>query len=181
MAAPTYDKLTPPKTGSRVTVESNGRWQIPDDPIVCLLRGDGIGCDVGSTPGITTCAARVLDGLGFCGTARVLSGFGFCSPAGVLSSLGFCGPPCLLSGLGFRSPACLLRGLGFCGPACLLSGLGFCSPACVLGGLGLCGTGRLLGRPGPPSGWAARNEGGNEPTPVVEDEIEHETLPFSSP
>jgi isocitrate dehydrogenase len=61
MAAPTYEKLTPPKLGTRVTVDANGRWHIPDDPIVCLLRGDGIGRDVGTTPGITTCAVRVLD------------------------------------------------------------------------------------------------------------------------
>jgi isocitrate dehydrogenase len=61
MTAPTYDKLTPPSQGTRVTLSSGGRWQIPDDPIVCLLRGDGIGRDVGSAPGITTCAVRVLD------------------------------------------------------------------------------------------------------------------------
>jgi isocitrate dehydrogenase len=61
MTAPTYEKLTPPAKGTRVTVDGNGRWQIPDDPIVCLIRGDGIGRDVGSAPGITTCAVRVLD------------------------------------------------------------------------------------------------------------------------
>jgi isocitrate dehydrogenase len=61
MSAPTYEKLTAPKQGTRVTVDANGRWQIPDDPIVCLMRGDGIGRDVGSAPGITTCAVRVLD------------------------------------------------------------------------------------------------------------------------
>ena len=61
MAAPTYEKLKAPTQGTRVTVDANGKWQIPDDPIVCLLRGDGIGRDVGSAPGITTCAARVLD------------------------------------------------------------------------------------------------------------------------
>src|SRR5260370_431195 len=61
MAAPTFEKLTPVKHGTRVTVDANGRWNIPDDPIVCLIRGDGIGRDVGSTPGITTCAVRVLD------------------------------------------------------------------------------------------------------------------------
>jgi isocitrate dehydrogenase len=60
MTAPTFDKLTPPRHGSRVTVE-NGRWHIPDDPIVCLIRGDGIGRDVGGAPGITACAVRVLD------------------------------------------------------------------------------------------------------------------------
>jgi isocitrate dehydrogenase len=42
-------------------VDANGRWSIPDDPIVCLMRGDGIGRDVGNAPGITTCAVRVLD------------------------------------------------------------------------------------------------------------------------
>src|SRR5438132_4158407 len=55
------DKVHPPKQGTRVTVDANGHWNIPDDPIVCLIRGDGIGRDVGSTPGITTRAVRVLD------------------------------------------------------------------------------------------------------------------------
>ena len=61
MTAPTYEKLTPPQAGTRVTVDANGQWKIPNDPIICLLRGDGIGQDVGSAPGITTCAVRVLD------------------------------------------------------------------------------------------------------------------------
>ena len=61
MTAPTYEKLTPPRQGTRVTVDAGGKWHVPDDPIVCLLRGDGIGRDVGSAPGITTCAVRVLD------------------------------------------------------------------------------------------------------------------------
>jgi isocitrate dehydrogenase len=61
MTTPKYEKLTAPKRGTRVTVEPGGQWNIPDDPIVCLLRGDGIGRDVGSTPGITACAVRVLD------------------------------------------------------------------------------------------------------------------------
>jgi isocitrate dehydrogenase len=61
MAAPTYEKLTLPKAGTRVSVDDQGRWHVPDDPVVCLLRGDGIGRDVGPVPGITTCAVRVLD------------------------------------------------------------------------------------------------------------------------
>jgi isocitrate dehydrogenase len=61
MTAPSYEKLQAPKRGTRVTVDAAGRWHIPDDPIVCLLRGDGIGRDVGGVPGITTCAIRVLD------------------------------------------------------------------------------------------------------------------------
>jgi isocitrate dehydrogenase len=61
MTAPTYEKITPPQKGTRVTVDAGGRWQVPDDPIVLLIRGDGIGRDVGSVPGITTCAVKVLD------------------------------------------------------------------------------------------------------------------------
>jgi isocitrate dehydrogenase len=61
MPAPSYEKLVPPKQGTRVTVDANGRWNIPDDPVVTLLRGDGIGRDVGNVPGITTCAVKVLD------------------------------------------------------------------------------------------------------------------------
>src|SRR3954447_20524865 len=59
-AAPTYEKLTAPKAGSRVTVDG-GKWHFPDDPVVCLLRGDGIGQDVGAAPGISACAVKVLD------------------------------------------------------------------------------------------------------------------------
>jgi isocitrate dehydrogenase len=61
MTAPTYEKLTAPKSGTRVTVGADSRWNFPDDPIVCLLRGDGIGRDVGAAPGITACAVKVLD------------------------------------------------------------------------------------------------------------------------
>jgi isocitrate dehydrogenase len=60
MSAPTYEKLKAPTAGARVTVDG-GKWTFPDDPIVCLLRGDGIGQDVGGAPGITTCAVKVLD------------------------------------------------------------------------------------------------------------------------
>ncbi len=61
MTAPTFEKLTAPKDGTRVTVGPGGKWNIPDDPIVCLLRGDGIGMDVGNVPGITTAAVKILD------------------------------------------------------------------------------------------------------------------------
>ena len=60
MASPVYEMLSAPKQGTRIIVASGG-WRIPDDPIVCLLRGDGIGRDVGTVPGITTCAVRVID------------------------------------------------------------------------------------------------------------------------
>src|SRR5438132_998583 len=61
MTAPTYEKLQAPTSGTRVTVDDNGRWNIPDDPIVCLLRGAGIGAAVNNAPGITACAVKVLD------------------------------------------------------------------------------------------------------------------------
>jgi isocitrate dehydrogenase len=61
MTAPTFDKLQAPTEGTCVTVDKSGKWNIPDDPIVCLMRGDGIGQDVGGVPGITTCAVKVLD------------------------------------------------------------------------------------------------------------------------
>src|SRR5438105_2703488 len=38
MAAPTYQKLTPPTQGTRVTVDAAGKWHIPDDPIGCGFR-----------------------------------------------------------------------------------------------------------------------------------------------
>ncbi|HEX3146667.1 MAG TPA: NADP-dependent isocitrate dehydrogenase [Gemmataceae bacterium] len=60
MTAPTYDKLKAPTTGTRA-VNQNGAWKFPDDPIVCLLRGDGIGADVNGVPGITTASEKVLD------------------------------------------------------------------------------------------------------------------------
>lgn len=61
MTAPTFEKLQTPRQGTPVSVDSQGRWHFPDDPIVCLLRGDGIGRDVKGVPGITTCAVKVLD------------------------------------------------------------------------------------------------------------------------
>src|SRR5207247_2208876 len=61
MTAPTFEKIKAPTQGTRVTVDASNQWNIPNDPIVCLLRGDGIGRDVGNVPGITTCSVRVLD------------------------------------------------------------------------------------------------------------------------
>ncbi|MGL4551856.1 MAG: NADP-dependent isocitrate dehydrogenase [Gemmataceae bacterium] len=61
MTAPKYDKLTAPAAGTRVSPEALASRTFPDDPVVCLLKGDGIGRDVGSVPGISTCAVKVLD------------------------------------------------------------------------------------------------------------------------
>ena len=40
-----FDKLTAPKEGTRITYKGN-KLQMPDDPIVCYVRGDGIGVDI---------------------------------------------------------------------------------------------------------------------------------------
>ena len=39
-----FDKLTAPKEGTRITYKGN-KLQVPDDPVVCYVRGDGIGVD----------------------------------------------------------------------------------------------------------------------------------------
>jgi isocitrate dehydrogenase len=60
MTPPTYEKLKAPTAGTRA-VNQNGSWKFPDDPVVCLIRGDGIGADVNGVSGITTAAVKVLD------------------------------------------------------------------------------------------------------------------------
>lgn len=40
-----YMKLNPPKRGSKITVAKNGQLQVPDDPIVPYIQGDGIGAE----------------------------------------------------------------------------------------------------------------------------------------
>ena len=42
----TYEKLTPPTEGSTITIDSNGALQVPDDPIIPFIEGDGIGVDI---------------------------------------------------------------------------------------------------------------------------------------
>lgn len=41
-----YLKITPPKRGSKITVAKNGQLQVPDDPIVPYIQGDGIAREV---------------------------------------------------------------------------------------------------------------------------------------
>ncbi|MCK4280461.1 MAG: hypothetical protein KAW94_07780, partial [Candidatus Thorarchaeota archaeon] len=40
-----YEKLVPPSKGEKVTVK-DGKWNIPDNPIVCWVEGDGIGPEI---------------------------------------------------------------------------------------------------------------------------------------
>ncbi len=41
----TYEKITPPDTGERITF-SNGEPNVPDNPIIPFIRGDGTGVDI---------------------------------------------------------------------------------------------------------------------------------------
>ena len=43
--APTYDHLTTPATGSRITMAS-GKLKVPDQPIIPFIEGDGTGPDI---------------------------------------------------------------------------------------------------------------------------------------
>lgn len=40
-----YQRLTPPKEGRKITVQ-NGKLVVPDDPIIPFIEGDGIGPDI---------------------------------------------------------------------------------------------------------------------------------------
>lgn len=40
-----YEKITPPTTGERITFK-NGEPQVPDNPIIPFIRGDGTGVDI---------------------------------------------------------------------------------------------------------------------------------------
>jgi len=41
--APAFDKISPPKKGTRVAVDAAGRWTIPDDPVVVPPPSRGAG------------------------------------------------------------------------------------------------------------------------------------------
>ena len=45
MTSPTYDHLTAPATGSRITMVS-GKLRVPDQPIIPFIEGDGTGPDI---------------------------------------------------------------------------------------------------------------------------------------
>ena len=52
---PTYQKLSAPRTGRRITHDASGRLVVPDDPIIPFIEGDGIG------PDIWAASVRVFD------------------------------------------------------------------------------------------------------------------------
>jgi len=50
-----YDKITPPDSGTKIEVESDGSLIVDDNPIIPFIQGDGIGID------ITPTTRKVLD------------------------------------------------------------------------------------------------------------------------
>ncbi|MBI2336224.1 MAG: NADP-dependent isocitrate dehydrogenase [Deltaproteobacteria bacterium] len=59
-----YQKLTPPQTGTKITMGASGKLQVPDDPIIPFIEGDGTG------PDIWRASKRVFDAA----VARVFGG-----------------------------------------------------------------------------------------------------------
>ena len=51
-----YDKIQPPTSGQPITVAADGALQVPDNPIIPFIEGDGTGADIWAA------AVRVLDG-----------------------------------------------------------------------------------------------------------------------
>jgi isocitrate dehydrogenase len=41
-----YEKLTPPKDGHAIAVDAAGKLQVPDDPVIPFIEGDGTGPDI---------------------------------------------------------------------------------------------------------------------------------------
>ncbi|WP_423750666.1 isocitrate dehydrogenase (NADP(+)) [Salinirarus marinus] len=53
-----YDQIEIPEAGTKITADEDGTLQVPDDPIVPILHGDGIGKDVGpAAQGVLDAAA----------------------------------------------------------------------------------------------------------------------------
>ena len=42
-----YDRIEVPDAGTKISVGSDGEVEVPDDPIIPIIHGDGIGSDVG--------------------------------------------------------------------------------------------------------------------------------------
>jgi isocitrate dehydrogenase len=54
-AMPSYEKLSPPRTGRKITRDASGGLVVPDDPIIPFIEGDGTG------PDIWAASVRVFD------------------------------------------------------------------------------------------------------------------------
>ncbi len=58
-----FEKLTPPTTGQKITME-NGKLQVPNNPIIPFIEGDGIGRDIwkASQPVFDAAVAKAYGG-----------------------------------------------------------------------------------------------------------------------
>ena len=57
-----YDRIEAPASGSKVTQAGDGTLQVPDDPIIPIIHGDGVGSDVGpAAQRVLTAAASATD------------------------------------------------------------------------------------------------------------------------
>jgi isocitrate dehydrogenase len=56
-----FEKLETPVAGDKFTFDALGDPITPDNPIVCLIEGDGIGRTLLGVPGITETSVKVLD------------------------------------------------------------------------------------------------------------------------
>lgn len=56
-----FEKLVTPVEGDKFTFDAHGDPVTPDNPIVCLIEGDGIGRTLNGIPGITETSVKVLD------------------------------------------------------------------------------------------------------------------------
>ncbi|MEW8586662.1 MAG: NADP-dependent isocitrate dehydrogenase, partial [Candidatus Thiodiazotropha sp.] len=41
-----YDKIEIPSTGEKISVDANGALNVPNNPIIPYIEGDGIGVDI---------------------------------------------------------------------------------------------------------------------------------------
>lgn len=52
-----YQKIKVPAQGSKITIQSNGKISVPDNPIVNYIEGDGVGPDIWNiSHGIRRCS-----------------------------------------------------------------------------------------------------------------------------
>jgi len=59
-----YERIVVPSKGKRIDIDQNGNLQVPDNPIVCFIEGDGTGPDIwaASQPVLDEAVARAYGG-----------------------------------------------------------------------------------------------------------------------
>ena len=59
-----YERIVVPSDGKRIDIDQNGNLQVPDNPIVCFIEGDGTGPDIwaASQPVLDEAVAKAYGG-----------------------------------------------------------------------------------------------------------------------